>query len=80
MNKPVIKCVLDEYDFSTLRVGSRAGAFVFEHPNHLAGHNVSPNKAVLTSTVLSIDWDNQRFETRNSIYEWKLVECYPKHD
>ena len=64
MNKPIV-----HYKSPAIKNGiDRALLYPVDHPNHLDGHNISNNKQVLTSKIISWDEITGRIETQNTIY------------
>lgn len=73
MSKPIVQCQMHTYP-EYLAVGSIAFLTPFNHPNHMPGHEVSNgDQPVRTSTIVAVDLENRRIETRNTIYQWEAA-------
>lgn len=63
MSKPAVR-----YAGKAEIVGGHAWLYPLDHPNHLEGHDVSNQKLVRTSMVVSVDDQTGRIETKNTTY------------
>lgn len=71
--KPTV--LYDNTQLVIIALGRGAVVKPIDHPNHLADHDVSNTKHVLTSRVIKIHYDGS-FETENTIYKPQKEKSY----